>query len=121
MVKAFSYGVGSLEMANILQENYVDYMAVAFVDEGIEIRSAGINVPIIVMNPNYHSLNTMIKYNLEPEIYSINRLQQFCDIVRSRELNKQYPIHVKIDTDGRLGFALDEIDKLIEILLIIKI
>lgn len=118
MVKAFSYGVGSLEMANILQENYVDYMAVAFVDEGIEIRSAGINVPIIVMNPNYHSLNTMIKYNLEPEIYSINRLQQFCDIVRSRELNKQYPIHVKIDTGmHRLGFALDEIDKLIEILL----
>lgn len=118
MVKAFSYGVGSLEMANILQENYVDYMAVAFVDEGIEIRSAGIKVPIVVMNPNYHSLNTMIKYDLEPEIYSINRLQQFCEIVRSVNLKKQYPIHIKIDTGmHRLGFSLDEIDTLIKILI----
>jgi alanine racemase len=70
MVKAFSYGSGSFEIANILQFHRVDYLAVAYADEGIELRKAGITMPIMVMNPEEQSYDAMIQYNLEPEIYS---------------------------------------------------
>ncbi|VAW30241.1 UDP-N-acetylmuramoyl-tripeptide--D-alanyl-D-alanine ligase / Alanine racemase, partial [hydrothermal vent metagenome] len=70
MVKAFSYGSGSFEIANILQFHQVDYLAVAYVDEGIELRNAGIRLPVMVMNPEEYAFDLMIKHQLEPEIFS---------------------------------------------------
>jgi len=77
MVKALSYGSGSFEIANVLQFNRVDYLAVAYADEGIELRKAGITLPVMVMNPELNGLDTFLKYKLEPEIYSIRLLEEF--------------------------------------------
>jgi alanine racemase len=116
MVKAFSYGSGSFEIANILQFHRVDYLAVAYADEGIELRKAGITLPIMVMNPEEQSYDSMIQYNLEPEIYSFRVLNMFEETVKrsERNLNKQIAIHIKLDTGmHRLGFEPDDINELI--------
>jgi alanine racemase len=116
MVKAFSYGSGSFEIANILQFHRVDYLAVAYADEGIELRKAGITVPIMVMNPEEQSYDAMIQYNLEPEIYSFRVLNLFEETIKrtERDLNKQIAIHIKLDTGmHRLGFEPDEVNELI--------
>lgn len=117
MVKAFSYGSGSFEISNILQFHRVDYLAVAYADEGVELRKAGITLPIMVMNPEEQSFETMINFKLEPEIYSFRILQQFSELVK-RKLNDQpgtkFPIHIKIDTGmHRLGFESSEINELV--------
>ncbi|MGQ1910205.1 bifunctional UDP-N-acetylmuramoyl-tripeptide:D-alanyl-D-alanine ligase/alanine racemase [Marinifilum sp. RC60d5] len=113
MVKAFSYGSGSIEIANLLQYHQVDYLAVAIADEGVELRNAGINIPIIVMNPEPHSFETMIEYRLEPEIYNLNILREFEQELR-RNMEKKYPIHLKLDTGmHRMGFMEQDIDTLI--------
>jgi alanine racemase len=78
MVKAFSYGSGSFEIANLLQFHQVDYLTVAYSDEGVELRKAGIKLPIMVMNPDEESFDTMLKYQLEPEIYSFRILKMRC-------------------------------------------
>ena len=115
MVKAFSYGSGSYEIANLLQFHRVDYLAVAYADEGVELRKAGIVLPIMVMNPKPGSINTLIKNNLEPEIYSMNLLRQFTDSLNqsmSTE-NLPYPVHIKLDTGmHRLGFSKDDLHEL---------
>jgi Alr-MurF fusion protein len=116
MVKAFSYGSGSFEIANILQFHRVDYLAVAYADEGIELRKAGITVPIMVMNPEEQSYDSMIQYNLEPEIYSFRVLNLFEETLKrsERNLNKQIPIHIKLDTGmHRLGFEPEDVNELI--------
>ncbi len=116
MVKAFSYGSGSFEIANILQFHRVDYLAVAYADEGIELRKAGITVPIMVMNPEEQSYDSMLQYNLEPEIYSFRVLSLFEETIKrsERNLNKQISIHLKLDTGmHRLGFEESEINELI--------
>ncbi len=114
MVKAFSYGSGSAEIANVLQHQKVDYLGVAFADEGIELRKAGITLPIIVMNPETKSFASMITYNLEPEIYSFKELDDFVMALK-REAMVQYPVHIKIDTGmNRLGFDASEVDALIQ-------
>ncbi|MCW3103209.1 MAG: bifunctional UDP-N-acetylmuramoyl-tripeptide:D-alanyl-D-alanine ligase/alanine racemase [Bacteroidetes bacterium] len=116
MVKAFSYGSGSFEIANILQFHRVDYLAVAYADEGIELRKAGITLPIMVMNPEEQSYDSMIQYNLEPEIYSFRVLSLFEETLKrsERNLNKQIPIHIKLDTGmHRLGFSPEEVNELI--------
>lgn len=112
MVKAFSYGSGSFEVANLLQFNKVDCLAVAYVDEGVELRKAGIYLPIMVMNPSPAAIGLLLRYELEPEVYSFSVL---ADLVR--ELSNRgmagYPVHVKIDTGmHRLGFGVNDIDKL---------
>ncbi|MRT94540.1 bifunctional UDP-N-acetylmuramoyl-tripeptide:D-alanyl-D-alanine ligase/alanine racemase [Ancylomarina sp. 16SWW S1-10-2] len=113
MVKAFSYGSGSTEIANLLQYNRVDYLAVAIADEGVDLRMSGISTPIIVMNPELHSFETMIDYNLEPEIYSISVLKNFESILKKSGLNN-YPIHVKLDTGMyRMGFEDSNLEELI--------
>ena len=113
MVKAFSYGSGSVEIANLLQYHRVDYLAVAIADEGVELRNSGINIPIIVMNPEPHSFETMIEYNLEPEIYNLNVLQEFQDALRRNGV-KNYPIHIKLDTGmHRMGFMESDLNKLL--------
>jgi Alr-MurF fusion protein len=116
MVKAFSYGSGSFEIANILQFHRVDYLAVAYADEGIELRKAGITMPIMVMNPEEQSYDSMIQYNLEPEIYSFRVLNMFEETLKRSErmLNRQIPIHIKLDTGmHRLGFEPDDVNELI--------
>jgi Alr-MurF fusion protein len=116
MVKAFSYGSGSFEIANILQFHRVDYLAVAYADEGIELRKAGITLPIMVMNPEEQSYDSMIQYNLEPEIYSFRVLNMFEETVKrsERNLSKQIAIHIKLDTGmHRLGFEPEDVNELI--------
>lgn len=114
MVKALSYGSGTHEIANILQYQRVDYLGVAFADEGVALREAGIRLPIIVMNPEVNSFDLMIRYRLEPEIYSFLVLDQFINTLNTAGL-KDYPVHLKIDTGmHRLGFMSSEIDQLID-------
>ena len=111
MVKAFSYGSGYQEVASLLQHNRIDYLAVAFSDEGVELRNGGIETPIMVMNPNSHSFKTMIEYNLEPEIYSISILQDLVTEL-SNTIISEFPIHIKLDTGmHRLGLTETEIDE----------
>ncbi|HEX2394848.1 MAG TPA: bifunctional UDP-N-acetylmuramoyl-tripeptide:D-alanyl-D-alanine ligase/alanine racemase [Bacteroidales bacterium] len=116
MVKALSYGSGRHEIASVLQFQRVDYLGVAIADEGVSLRNAGINVPIMVMNPEAESFDTMIQNRLEPEIYSFKILELFSKaILRNQENN--YPVHIKIDSGmHRLGFLPEEIGQLCEIL-----
>jgi alanine racemase len=116
MVKAFSYGSGSFEIANILQFHRVDFLAVAYADEGIELRKAGITMPIMVMNPEEQSYDSMIQHNLEPEIYSFRVLSLFEETLKRSEhdIDHPIPIHIKLDTGmHRLGFDEDEVNELI--------
>jgi len=117
MVKAFSYGSGSFEIANTLVFHRVDYLAVAYADEGVELRKAGISIPIMVMNPEEQSFDTMITYYLEPEIYSFRILSHFSETLKRRtnELqDKTFPIHIKMDTGmRRLGFEPSDINELV--------
>ncbi len=113
MVKAFSYGVGFVEIANVLQYHHIDYLAVAYADEGFELRKAGISLPIMVMNPEEMSLDQMIRQRLEPEIYNMRILKAYYEAVR-RNGAVFAPMHIKIDTGmNRLGFKPDEVDELI--------
>ncbi|MBK3518063.1 bifunctional UDP-N-acetylmuramoyl-tripeptide:D-alanyl-D-alanine ligase/alanine racemase [Carboxylicivirga marina] len=114
MVKAFSYGTGSFEIANLLAHQKVDYLGVAFADEGIELRKAGITLPIIVMNPELSSFPMMLEYELEPEIYSFEVLEAFLTAVKRQGLSK-VSVHIKVDTGmNRLGFLVNELDELIQ-------
>ncbi len=116
MVKAFSYGSGSFEIANILQFHRVDYLAVAFVDEGTELRLNGITLPIMVMSPDVSSFETLVRHCLEPELYSFRILQSFIDFLKNKNI-KDYPIHIKFDTGmHRLGFEKNDLPELINLL-----
>ncbi|MBQ0058131.1 MAG: bifunctional UDP-N-acetylmuramoyl-tripeptide:D-alanyl-D-alanine ligase/alanine racemase [Bacteroidales bacterium] len=113
MVKAFGYGTGSYELAKTLQDQNVDYLAVAVADEGADLRRQGIRVPIIVMNPEMSAFRTIIENQLEPEIYSFRLLDAFMAETRAMGVT-HYPVHVKIDSGmHRLGFQPQEIDRLI--------
>lgn len=104
MVKAFSYGSGSYEIASLLQFHGVDYLAVAYADEGVELRRAGITLPIMVMNPEPSTFDAILQWNLEPELYSMHMLEQF-EEVASYAGKTAYPVHIKLDTGmHRLGF-----------------
>lgn len=113
MVKALSYGSGNIEIAKLLQYHQVDYLAVAFIDEGVELRKAGIHIPILVMNPDPSGFGTMLDYRLEPEIYNIRGVEALHKILRHRGINK-FPVHVKLDTGmHRLGFGEKELMQLV--------
>ena len=117
MVKAFSYGSGSYEIANLLQFHRVDYLTVAYADEGVELRKAGIILPIMVMNPEEHSFDAMIQHNLEPEIYNFRILGVLERSIKKNILprNKPVKIHIKLETGmHRLGFEASELEKLSE-------
>lgn len=114
MVKAFSYGSGSYEIANLLQFHQVDYLAVAYADEGIELREGGINLPIMIMNPEEDSFEAIVHYKLEPDIYSLQLFQAFDLFLKQKRL-VDFPVHIEIETGmNRLGFALPEIATLVE-------
>lgn len=113
MVKAFGYGNGGLEIAKLLEYHKVDYLGVAFADEGISLKSGGIELPIMVLNPESTSFPSIIQYQLEPEIYSAKGLNAFLKIAREKNL-KDFPIHIKLDTGmHRLGFEENTLDELI--------
>ena len=115
MVKAFSYGSGSFEIANALQHNRVNYFAVAYADEGVELRKNGVAVPIMVMNPELQSLDQLVQYNLEPEVFSFGILDQLAEYIYIHKTNSSFPIHIKLDTGmHRLGFEKKDIPKLKE-------
>jgi alanine racemase len=116
MVKAFSYGSGSFEIANILQYHRIDYLAVAYADEGVELRKAGISAPIMIMNPDEQSYDAIIKHNLEPEIYNFRSLDMLEETIKENILpdNKPVKVHIKLDTGmHRLGFLPEDVDLLI--------
>ncbi|MCC5918346.1 MAG: bifunctional UDP-N-acetylmuramoyl-tripeptide:D-alanyl-D-alanine ligase/alanine racemase [Cryomorphaceae bacterium] len=116
MVKAFSYGVGSTEIARFMEYQKVDYLAVAYIDEGIELRKAGINLPILVLNPDARGFSLMHEYQLEPEIYHKNDLVAWRDSLEKWGTEK-VGIHIKLDTGmHRLGFSEDEITEIIPLL-----
>ena len=104
MVKASAYGAGAVEIAKTLQDQRVDYLAVAVADEGVDLRRAGITANIMIMNPEMTSFRTLFEYELEPEVYSFRLLEA---LIREaeREGVTHFPIHVKLDTGmHRLGF-----------------
>ncbi len=113
MVKAFGYGNGGYEIAKLLSHHKVDYLGVAFADEGIALKNAGIDLPIMVLNPESTSFASIIQYHLEPEIYSLKGLNAFLKLAEQKKL-QQFPIHIKIDTGmHRLGFEEKDISELI--------
>lgn len=112
MVKAFSYGSGSFEIANLLQFHRVDYLAVAYADEGVELRKAGITLPIMVMNAEEITFDVLVQYNLEPELFSFGILSSFEEYLKQGGINN-YPVHIKLDTGmRRLGFEQKDIEEL---------
>lgn len=116
MVKAFGYGNGGFEIAKLLEHLKVDYLGVAFADEGISLKLAGIKTNIMVLNPENTSFPSIIQYELEPEIYCMKGLNSFLKIAQQKEL-QHYPIHLKIDTGmHRLGFQEHDLPALIETL-----
>ena len=117
MVKAFGYGSGNLEVSNVLQFHNVDYLTVAFADEGVELRRAGINLPIMVMSPEVNSYDNIIKYHLEPEVFSFRNLEFIEKAMENLALPEAHPlnVHIKLDTGmHRLGFSKNELPELIQ-------
>jgi len=113
MVKASAYGAGSYEVARTMQEHGAAYLAVAVLDEGVDLRRRGITMPIMVMNPKVMNYRTMFEYRLEPEVYSIEMLS---DVIREAKKCgvERYPLHIKLDTGmHRMGFVEDEIPAVI--------
>ncbi|MFL5753437.1 MAG: bifunctional UDP-N-acetylmuramoyl-tripeptide:D-alanyl-D-alanine ligase/alanine racemase [Bacteroidia bacterium] len=114
MVKASSYGSGSYEIASSLQFHRADYLAVAYADEGVELRKAGISLPVMVMSPEVQAFEDIVNYKLEPELFSFRILHLFSEYLEQNNLSA-YPVHLKLDTGmHRLGFDEDEIEKLAE-------
>lgn len=115
MVKAFSYGSGSFEIAGMLQFLGVDYLAVAYADEGVALRKAGVSLPILVMSPDRASFPAIYAYRLEPELYSFAVLEDWQNWLKlQRHADESpYPVHIKLDTGmHRLGFAEHEMSRL---------
>lgn len=118
MVKAFSYGSGSFEIANTLQFHRADYLAVAYADEGVELRKAGISLPIMVMNPEERGMGAMLRYDLEPEIYNFRTINLLISAIKRYKVNSgPVKIHLKFDTGmHRLGFSMEKLPELIAVL-----
>jgi Alr-MurF fusion protein len=113
MVKAFAYGSGSNEIANVLQYHKIDYLGVAYADEGVELRKNNINLPIMVMNAAAESFDSLLRYHLEPEVYSFKILEDLADFLQERSCK----IHIKIDTGmHRLGFDSEDVEGLVNLL-----
>ncbi len=115
MVKAFAYGAGSVEVSKALQAcGMVDYLAVAVADEGVELRRAGITLPIIIMDPEVAAMDLILENNLEPNVYSHQSLKTVIAAAESKGL-EYVPIHIKIDSGmHRLGFYKEDIPWLVD-------
>jgi alanine racemase len=116
MVKAFSYGSGTFEVANMLQYNKADYLAVAYIDEGVALRKTGITLPVMVLNPEASAFDKLTEYRLEPVIYSFGLFDDYIKYAQDRNI-LNYPVHLKIDTGmHRLGFENFEVEILCDLL-----
>ena len=116
LVKANAYGHGAVEFAAMMQKEGVDYLAVAYPVEGIELRKSGISLPILVLTAGTDYFNEMIDYRLEPGIPNLHALKAFCEVLDNRGITG-YPVHIKLDTGmHRLGFMTDEIQALTDFL-----
>lgn len=116
MVKAKGYGAGSIEVAKTVQDRGAGYLAVAVLDEGVDLRKAGITIPIMVLNPVVMNYHTLFSFHLEPEIFSIDMCKE---IIREAEKYgvTDYPVHIKLDTGmHRLGFLKEQLPELVELL-----
>ena len=116
MVKAFAYGSGNFEVSNVVEFHRADYLTVAYADEGIELRRKGISLPIMVMTPEANTFESIIKNNLEPDIYSFRSLTLLEDAIKKldKPLKSPIGIHIKLDTGmHRLGFLKNDIDELL--------
>ena len=115
MIKADGYGAGAVEIAKTLQDQRVDYLAVAVADEGVTLRKAGITANIMIMNPEMTAFKTMFDYDLEPEVYSFRLLDALVKAARKEGITG-WPVHIKFDTGmHRLGFdPVDDVFKLID-------
>ncbi|RED98826.1 bifunctional UDP-N-acetylmuramoyl-tripeptide:D-alanyl-D-alanine ligase/alanine racemase [Marinoscillum furvescens] len=112
MVKAFAYGVGTEEIANLLQYHQVDYLGVAYLDEAIALRESGIQLPIMIMNVSWEHFELLSTFRLEPEIYSLSMLKHYLEVCPD-----PMPIHLKIETGmNRLGFEYEELSEVITLL-----
>lgn len=112
MVKAFSYGSGGAEIASVLQFHNVDYLGVAYADEGAELVKAGIGLPVMVMNAEETSFQSIVDYSLQPVLYSFDLLYRFETYLKEQGL-QSYPVHLEIETGmNRLGFTIDEMEEL---------
>ncbi len=117
MVKAFAYGNGSYDVARLLEYSSVSYLGVAYADEGVELRGDGIQIPILVLNPEPSTYDAIIRHNLEPQIYSFRTLKLFEKALADAGFQGSYPVHIKINTGmNRLGFDVYEIEELGELL-----
>ncbi len=116
MVKAFAYGAGSSEIASLLEYHRVSYLGVAYADEGVELRDAGVTLPVMVMNPDPSASDLMIRYNLEPELFSFSSFNNFTETALRNGL-VNYPVHIKVDTGmHRLGFMPEDVKALAEMI-----
>lgn len=112
MVKAFSYGSGSIEVARLLEFHKVDYLAVAYADEGVVLRKAGIRIPIMVMSPDEASFDSLLEYHLEPELFSLHIFSLFEQYLQKQGI-VNFPIHIKFNTGmNRLGFEIEQAEEL---------
>lgn len=117
MVKAFSYGIGDIDVANVLQYHGVDYLTVAYTDEGIALREKNIKLPIMVMNPEENAMDSIIRYDLQPEIYSFRILEILLSALQRNSQMNCIRVHLKMDTGmHRLGFKEEDLQKLVNIL-----
>ena len=113
MVKAFAYGSGSEEIATLLQYHRVDYLGVAYADEGVELRKNNITIPIMVMNATEEGFQNIFDHNLEPVIYSLNMLRSLTDFLGRQSCT----VHLEIETGmKRLGLEEDDLAEAVEIL-----
>jgi len=116
VVKAFGYGSDAVILSRILQKSKVDYLAVAYIEEGIHLRKEGIRLPILVLHPQSNNLSELIEYHLEPNIYSKKMLIEFLKLAKKQKL-VDYPVHLKFNTGlNRLGFHKDEVTNIITII-----
>lgn len=116
LVKAFAYGNGLGELAQLLQYHKVDYLGVAFADEGFTLRQLGITLPILVLNPAPDAIPAMLEYNLEPNVFSLDLLRAFNEAAGIAH-KEDFPIHLKMDTGmHRVGFMENEIETLLNVL-----
>ena len=116
MVKAQSYGAGLEKIGLYLEKQGIDYLGVAYPDEGVELRKAGVKVPILVMNPVDEGFEDCIKYQLEPSVFSFEQLDELLHELIFQGV-QNFPIHLKLDTGmRRLGFDFKELPRLMEVI-----
>jgi alanine racemase len=116
MVKAMSYGLGDAELINDLCYHKVDYLAVAYTDEGITLRKRNITQPIVVLGAEATGFDLMIRYHLEPEIFNLFYLKELISTIENYPEINNFPIHIKVDTGmHRLGFDEEEIEEMLQL------